>query len=99
MGRLASLYLESKAKSVLKNQWLWHPIAALPQPLLPTKDLTVAARATTTFLRLIVEGQPGNFMVHSVNQWQSGSTSYPCGWAVSSVWVRDPPPPLPSGPT
>ena len=67
-GRLAYLYLVGKAKSLLKNRWLWRPIATLPRPLLPKKELTVAARATTTFLRLIAEEVPGNFMVHSVNQ-------------------------------
>ena len=67
-GRLATLYLIGKAKSLLKAQWLWRPIAALPQPLLHKRDLKVAARATTALLQLLAEEIPGNFMVHSVNR-------------------------------
>ena len=67
-GRIASLYLIGKAKSLIKQKWLWRPIAALPKPLLPKKDLTIAARAMTTFLKLVAEETPGNFMVHSVNR-------------------------------
>ena len=67
VGRIASLYLIGKAKSLVKQQQLWRPIAALPKPLLPKRDLTIAARATTTFLKLLAEEVPGNFMVHSVN--------------------------------
>ena len=52
-GKMAALYLIGKAKSLLKGTWLWRPIAALPQPILPKRDLKVAARATTTMLRLI----------------------------------------------
>ena len=36
-GRMAVLYLIGKAKSLLKNMWLWRPIAALPQPILPKR--------------------------------------------------------------
>ena len=67
-GRLATLYLTGKAKSLLKAQWLWRPMAAVPQPLLPKRAPKVAARATTALLRLLAEEIPGNFMVHSVNR-------------------------------
>ena len=82
-GRLAYLYVIGKAKSLLKNRWLWRPIAALPRPLLPKKELIVAARATTTFLRLLADEVPGNFMVHSVNQvaeWFHWLPSIQCMW-------------------
>ena len=79
-GCLATLYLIGKAKSLLKAQWLWRPIAALPQPLLK-RDLKVAARATTALLRLLAEGIPGNSMVHSVNR----VADWFIGWTVSDV--------------
>ena len=82
-GRLAYLYLIGKAKGLLKNRWLWRRIAALPRPLLPKKELIVAARATTTFLRLLAEEVPGNFMVHSVNlvaEWFHWLPSIQCTW-------------------
>ena len=82
-GRVAYLYLIGKAKSPLKNQWLWRPIAVLTRPLLPKKELIVAARATTTFLRLLADEVPRNFMVHSVYQvaeWFHWLPSIQCTW-------------------
>ena len=68
---MAVLYLIRKAKSPVKQMWLWRPVAALPQPILPKRDLKVAARATTTMLRFLAEEIPGHFMVHSVNSVNS----------------------------
>ena len=105
-GRLATLPLVGKAKSLLKAQWLWRPIAALPQPLLPKRDLKVAARATTALLRLLAEEIPGNFLGISWSarliEWSTGFI----GWTVFNVhtclsWIAktnstmSPPPKLP----
>ena len=53
---------------LVKAQWLWRPIAALPQPLLPKQVLKIAAPATTALLRLLAEEIGGTFMFHSVNR-------------------------------
>ena len=84
-GRIASVYLIGKAKSLVKQKWLWRPITALPKPLLPKKDLTIVARAMTTFLKLVAEETPGNFMVHSVNRvadWFHWLPSVGCSYIV-----------------
>ena len=51
--KLAMLYLIGKGESLQKGQWLWRGITALPQPLLLKHQLRIAARANTTFLRLL----------------------------------------------
>ena len=95
-GRLATLYLTGKAKSLLKAQRLWRPITALPQPLLPKRDLKVAPSATTALLRLLAEEIPGNFMVHSINRvadWTSVRTLQ--SWIARTKSTMSPPPKLP----
>ena len=85
MGKLALLYLIGRAKSLYKPDWLWRPIAALPQPLLPKKELKIAARATTCMLRLLSKEVPGNIMVHSVNSvaaWFQWLPSIGCSYLV-----------------
>ena len=71
-GILAMLYLIGKGESLKKRQWLWRGIIALPQPLVPKQQLQVAARANTTFLRLLAAEVPCAFIaqaVNSVSQW------------------------------
>ena len=60
-GKLAILYLIGKGKSIQKGQWLWRGITALPQPLAPRPRLRIAARANTTFLRLLIAEIPCAF--------------------------------------
>ena len=38
-GKLAMMYLIGKGKSLKKQQWLWRSITALPQPLVPKRQL------------------------------------------------------------
>ena len=66
MGCVAMLYLIGKAKSLAKGEWLWRPIAALLQSILPKRDLKNVACATT-MLRILFEEVPGNIVVRSVN--------------------------------
>ena len=71
-GQLAVLYLIGKGKSLKKGQWLWRGITALPQPLLSKRKLRIAARANTTFLRLLSHELPTSFVargINSVSKW------------------------------
>ena len=61
------LHLIRKGKRLKKHQWLWRGITALPQPLVPKKQLRVAARANTTFLRLLAQEIPCSFIAQNVN--------------------------------
>ena len=63
-AHLAMLHVNGKAKSLSKGQWLWCPIAALPQPLLSKSDLRIAACVATTWFRLLSSEVPGTIMVH-----------------------------------
>ena len=67
-GKLAVLYLIGKGKSVKMGQWLWRRITTLPQPLLPKRQLCIAARANTTFLRLLTTEIPCSLSATDVNQ-------------------------------
>ena len=62
-AELCRLYLLGKAKSLLKDKWLWRPIAANPKPMLHKVQLTTATRAFTTFLRMLIAEIPMSFQV------------------------------------
>ena len=62
-AELCRLYLIGKAKRLLKGKWLWRPIAANPKPVLHKIQLKIAARAFTTFLRLLIFEVPMSFQV------------------------------------
>ena len=71
-AELCKLYLLGKAKSLLKGKWLWRPIAANPKPVLHKVQLKTAARAFTTFLRMLIVEFPMSFQVLRVTdvaQW------------------------------
>ena len=65
--KLAILYLIGKGKSLRKGRWLWCGIIALPQPLLPKPELRIAARANTTFLRVLLREIHCVFITQEVN--------------------------------
>ena len=66
-SRMCLLYLIAKMKSILKGEWLWRPIASLPQPVVAKPHLKLCARAMTRFLWYQCEEIPASFLVHSVN--------------------------------
>ena len=66
-ARMCLLYLIAKMKSISKGEWLWRPIASLPQPVVAKPHLTLCARAMTRFLRYLCDEIPASFLVHSVN--------------------------------
>ena len=73
-GRLCSVYLIGKSKSLKKGEWLWRSICAIPAPFFTKKQLRVGARSMTRFLRYMSEEKkiPCIFLVHSVkevSQW------------------------------
>ena len=90
-GQLAILYLIGKAKSLTKGTWLWRGITALPHPFLPKRNLKVAARAKTTFLRCLSDELPCPFLAHSINDvssWFHDLDSLGCRY-ISEVDCKD----------
>ena len=71
LGCLCSMYLLGKAKSLSEPDWLWRGICAIPRPLINKRSLRIAARAMTTFLRLVTSEIAGNVLVHRVSQVSS----------------------------
>ena len=74
-GKLGSLYLIGKAKSLKKKQWLWRGINAIPVPFLTKRQLRVGARSMTRFLRYLGDGIPCNILLHSVRDVSRGYAS------------------------
>ena len=71
-ARMCALYIIGKAKSLIKLQWLWRPIAAYPEPQIRKRDLRTAARAYTCFLGHLIREIPNSFQVlriHEVADW------------------------------
>ena len=66
-ARMCVLYIIGNAKSLLKGQWLWRPIAAYPEPQIRKLDLRTAARAFTCFLKHLIQEVPNSFQVMRVN--------------------------------
>ena len=66
--KLAVQYLIGKGKSLQKGMWLWRGITPPPPPLLPKRDLRIAARANTTFLRVLCKEMPCAFVARGVNE-------------------------------
>ena len=75
-ARMCVLYIIGKAKSLLKGQWLWRPIAAYPEPLIRKLDLRTAARAFTCFLKHLIQEVPNSFQVCGLTMSPPGSP----GW-------------------
>ena len=73
-ARMCVLYIIGKAKSLLKGQWLWRPIAAYPEPQIRKLDLRTAARAFTCFLKHLIQEVPNSFQVLRVNDVASWVT-------------------------
>ena len=66
-ARFCVLCIIGTAKSLQKGLWLWWPIAAYPEPRTRKRDLRIAARACTCFLKHLMIEIPNNFQVLKVN--------------------------------
>ena len=85
------MYLIVKGKSLKKGQRLWRGFTALPGPLLPKRWLHNAARANTTFLRLLSRDLSMSFVAHditAVSKWYDWLDSVGCTF-LSEVDCKD----------
>ena len=80
VAKTAMFYLMAKAKSLVKKEWLWRPIAATPKPFICPRLMRTASRALTCFIRTILEELPAPILRLSVNDLG--------GWVHDIPWAR-----------
>ena len=66
-AQMCRMYIIGKGKSLKLGTWMWHPIAAYPQPQIDKHYLRTAARAFSIFWKTLVHEMPAAFQVIRVN--------------------------------